>query len=122
MKLFFSLCTCLLTFSLISAQPNNFQLPLSINSDGSAPDGSAILDINSTDKGILIPRLLNTAAISSPVEGLMIYQTEAPKGFYYYDGADWKSFGAPSPFVLENLTEAERDALTPVPGMNDLQF
>jgi hypothetical protein len=59
----------------------------------SSPSSSALLDISSTNKGILIPRLTSSQknAISSPTTGLLIYQTDAPAGFYYYNGSSWIS-------------------------------
>ena len=65
-----------------------------INSDGSTPDASAMLDIKSLTKGLLIPRMLLTerTAISAPVEGLIVFQTDGVAGLYYYQGA-WKFVG-----------------------------
>ncbi len=59
------------------------------------PDASAALEIESTTSGILIPRLTQSQrnAIASPATGLMIYQTDATTGFYYYDGSAWQPFG-----------------------------
>ncbi len=50
-----------------------------------------MLDIKSTDKGVLIPRMtiVQRDAILQPATGLMIYQTDGIKGFYYFDGSDW---------------------------------
>ncbi|MBU2926978.1 phage tail protein [Winogradskyella psychrotolerans] len=55
------------------------------------PDASSILDVESDDKGLLIPRMtaLDRLAIISPAEGLMVYQTNDVKGFYFYDGLSW---------------------------------
>ena len=55
------------------------------------PDGSSALDIESTTRGILIPRLteIQRDAITTPATGLMIYQTNQISGFYFYDGASW---------------------------------
>ena len=55
------------------------------------PAASALLDITSTNKGILIPRMTaaQKTAIASPSAGLMIFQTDAPIGFYYYTGSNW---------------------------------
>jgi hypothetical protein len=66
-----------------------------INSDGSAPNGSAMLDVNSTTKGFLAPRLTaaQKAAISSPATGLLVYQTDGANGFYYYTGSVWTLVG-----------------------------
>jgi len=62
---------------------------VAVNTNGSTADPSAMLDVNATNKGILIPRVTSTASITSPVVGLLIFQTTAPVGFYYYDGATW---------------------------------
>ena len=41
----------------------------------SAPNSNAILDLSATNKAILLPRLANKANISSPVDGMVIYDT-----------------------------------------------
>lgn len=57
---------------------------ISVNDDGSAPDNSAMLDITSTSKGLLVPRmtLIQRLAILLPAKGLIIYQTDNTEGFY----------------------------------------
>ena len=65
---------------------------LAINTDGSSANASALLDVKSTTKGILIPRMTKTEknAIASPATGLLIYQTGPDSiGFHYYDGTRW---------------------------------
>jgi len=58
------------------------------------PDNSAVLDINSSDKGLLIPRmsLQQRNAINNPADGLMVYQTGDKGGFYFFEGKanEWK--------------------------------
>ena len=38
-----------------------------------SPHSSSILDLTATDKAMLLPRVANTAAIPSPINGMMIY-------------------------------------------------
>lgn len=58
------------------------------------PHPSAALDISDTARGILIPRMTMNQrnAIQNPAEGLMVYQIDSAKGYWYYDGALWKNF------------------------------
>jgi len=68
-----------------------------INTSGAAADPSAILDISSTDAGILVPRMTVSQKnlIINPAVGLMIYQTDGISGFWYYNGTEWiQSLGA----------------------------
>ena len=64
---------------------------VAINNTGNAPDASAILDLQSTNKGILAPRMTETQknAVSNPATGLLVYQTDGTSGFYYYSGTAW---------------------------------
>jgi len=68
-----------------------FSQGAAINSAGTAADASAMLDISSTNQGILIPRLteFQKNSIVLPATGLMIYQTDAITGFWYFDGTIW---------------------------------
>jgi hypothetical protein len=63
----------------------------SIGIGTSVPNTSAQLDITSTNKGLLIPRMtfLQRNAIASPAAGLLIYQTDFAAGFYFYNGTVW---------------------------------
>ncbi|MES2591884.1 MAG: tail fiber domain-containing protein [Bacteroidota bacterium] len=54
------------------------------------PDPSSLLDLTATNKGLLIPRLADTASISTPATGLLIYLT-TNNIFYYYNGVYWKA-------------------------------
>ncbi|MBK6346530.1 MAG: tail fiber domain-containing protein [Bacteroidales bacterium] len=66
---------------------------VAINTDGSDPDNSAMLDVKSTAKGMLVPRMTQTqrTAIASPATGLLVYQTDDPDGFYFFNGSSWVS-------------------------------
>jgi hypothetical protein len=52
------------------------------------PNASAKLEIAATDKGLLIPRMTSTQKgnITSPANGLLIYQTDGVVGFYVNTG------------------------------------
>jgi len=71
-----------------------FSQNVGINADGSNPDPAAMLDIKSSDKGILIPRVDFTAMPGTPPAGLLVYVTaNGPDGndaFYYYNGTQWQ--------------------------------
>ncbi len=79
----------LLLFILVLSM-YNFQAQVAINNSGSAPDPSAMLDIQSTDSGLLIPRMTASDRdnIASPATGLTVYVTD-DNSFYYYDGTSW---------------------------------
>jgi hypothetical protein len=70
-----------------------------INADGSVPDNSAMLDINSKNKGLLIPQIrlagINDAAtIPTPATTLLIYNLTTSNGLvagYYYNAGTSQS-------------------------------
>lgn len=65
---------------------------LSINATGVVADPTAMLDVSSNIKGLLIPRMskVQKNAIVSPAAGLLVYQNSPDSiGFYYYNGASW---------------------------------
>jgi len=66
-----------------------------VNSDGSSPDGSAMLDVKSSDKGMLVPRMSTAqrTAISSPATGLLVFD-ETTGGFWFYNGTAWTDLSA----------------------------
>ncbi len=71
---------------------------LAINTDGSAANASAMLDVKSTTKGMLVPRMdkLQRKGIALPAAGLLVYQNAPDStGFYYYNGTNWKWLSNP---------------------------
>lgn len=56
------------------------------------PSPSAVLDIYSSSKGVLLPRLTNVerAAIASPAQGLLIYNT-SKNCLEWYNGTSWNN-------------------------------
>ena len=88
---------------------------VSINSSNTAADPSAMLDVKSTLKGMLIPRMTATErdAISSPANGLLIFCT-SDQQFYCNQGtpsaknwimvnSQWKPSGADIFYILGNV-------------------
>jgi hypothetical protein len=71
-----------LQFSIAKAQN------VGINDNGSSPETSAMLDVNSLSRGFLIPRMTigQRTSIASPAKGLMVYQTDAGAGIYINQG------------------------------------
>jgi hypothetical protein len=65
------------------------QAQVSINNSGDDPDNSAMLDIKSTSRGLLIPRMQEgfRNAILNPAEGLLVYQTTGDKGLFINIGS-----------------------------------
>lgn len=61
---------------------------LGVNADNSAPSTNAMLDVKSSTKGVLIPRV--GADLASPTEGLLYYNTTG-HNFRYYDGTAWQN-------------------------------
>ena len=55
------------------------------------PDAKAALDISATGKGLLIPRMdsATRAGIAAPPDGLMVFQTNGRKGFWYALSGSW---------------------------------
>jgi hypothetical protein len=55
-----------------------------------SPNSSAMLDVKSTTKGLLIPRLTTAqrTAITTPATSLLVFDTNL-NGYYYYNGTTW---------------------------------
>src|SRR6056297_2703327 len=54
------------------------------------PESSAMLDVYSTDKGMLVPRMttLQRTSVSTPADGLLVYDINF-NAFYYSVGEEW---------------------------------
>ncbi|SDE48918.1 hypothetical protein SAMN04487996_105183 [Dyadobacter soli] len=91
-----------------------------------SPNASAQLDVQSTTKGALIPRMLDSerTAIASPATGLLVYQTNGAAGFYYFDGTTWQPFmygvaAAPAGFTA-TLASLSVTGSSTIAGYNQL--
>ncbi len=60
----------------------------------SSPDSSAVLDVYSSDKGMLLPRLTTTQRmnIPNPATGLLVFDSDL-FGFWFFDGTQWLPLG-----------------------------
>lgn len=81
----------------------SFAQNVGISPSGSAPDASAGLDVNFTDKGLLIPRvdLVSTTSaspVATPATSLLVYNTattgDVTPGYYFWNGTAWTRLGA----------------------------
>ncbi|MCB2209090.1 MAG: hypothetical protein KQH67_12430 [Bacteroidetes bacterium] len=89
--------TILIALALILALSLNAQI--AINTDGSAPDASTVLDMQSIDRGTSFPNLnisdMSTAApVTSPKTGLIAYNTNSTTGpgLVMWTGTQWVVF------------------------------
>jgi uncharacterized protein (TIGR02145 family) len=76
---------------------SSLEAQVSVNTSGLPADSSAILDISSTSKGVLIPRMTaaQREAIVSPATGLLVYQTDSLSGYYNYQDSSWVLLNRP---------------------------
>jgi hypothetical protein len=88
--------TLFLAIAILFAYSINAQV--SVTTDGSSADGSAMLEVKSTEKGFLPPRMKESQRndISDPATGLIIYQTDGTAGLYQYNGTAWAVIGGSS--------------------------
>lgn len=93
--LILAMVALLVASSTITTAQNTFPASGSVGIGTTTPNASAILEIQSTGKGLLIPRMTKAQreAIVAPANGLLIYQTNNAKGFYYYNGTGWSAMG-----------------------------
>src|SRR5690242_8252768 len=84
MKKLFLLPILLLTFVHARSQ--------SVGIGTTIPNASSILDLSSTTKGLLAPRMTTAqrTAIVSPANGLMVYDTNT-NSFWFYNGSSWNA-------------------------------
>ena len=75
----------LLFFTILNTEA---QIGIGIN----PPDPSAVLHIQDTARGLLIPRMTmaQRLAIANPAQGLLVYQTNNGEGFWYFITGQWK--------------------------------
>lgn len=65
-----------------------------------APSASSLLDLSSTTRGFLAPRMttLQRNNIAAPVKGLLVYDTDA-NAMYHFNGSAWATVGFSLPYT-----------------------
>ena len=79
----------LLIFILAGTDNKLFSQGMGIGPSTFTPNANAILELQGSGKGLLVPSWASTSRPVSPPTGLMYYQTDAPAGYYYYNGSSW---------------------------------
>lgn len=100
--------TALLSFAFFLATAAKAQ-NIGINNSGASPDASAMLDISSANKGLLIPRVglsttNNPFPVNAPATGLVVFNTATAgsgitavtPGLYFWNGSLWNELLTPS--------------------------
>lgn len=107
------LTSCLLLTIFTCAQN------VGINNTGATPHSSAMLDVLSSNKGILIPRLsaVQRQSIAGPATGLLTFQVDNDYGFHAFDGGQWYNV---TPMVSRNRTLHNLHFIAP--GHSDTAF
>ncbi len=84
-----------------------FAQNVGINTTGAVPDASSMLDVSSTNKGFLTPRMTTAqrTAIAAPANGLMVYDTNLNCHFIYSTSSGaWSSLCDKEMFYSEGTT------------------
>jgi hypothetical protein len=100
-------CVAMLYAAFLYSQSN-----VAINTDGTAPHPSAMLDVKNPNKGFLAPRVAlaavtDVATIASPATGLLVYNTNVTitngsgAGYYYFNGTSWSSLVSGAHYIGE---------------------
>jgi uncharacterized protein (TIGR02145 family) len=104
----------LLILTIVMIASYSLTAQVAITTDGSSANNSAMLEVKSTSKGFLPPRMtsIQREAISSPEVGLMIFCTDDVE-IQIYDGTSWVNMagGAAGFNCGENFTDT-RDSKT----------
>lgn len=115
MKKFFTTIVLFLVINFYAKSQNTFPSSGSAGIGTTSPNASALLEVKSTKKGVLIPRMTSAQrdAIASPAQGLLIFQTDRAAGFYYYNKG-WRAI-TPS---TSNFAETNLSNLAPTTSIN----
>ncbi len=107
----YSIITLLLILSLVDNYAQDIILDadhITISKNPGTPHPSSVLDIQSTDAGILIPRMASYQInnISSPTKGLLVFDNNKNE-FFFHNGTEWVSLSGP--FETVNNTTRNKE-------------
>ena len=102
------LLACITVHGQVIISPN----PLAV------PNTSAMLEMDATTKGMLIPRMTATQrkVIATPAEGLWIYQIDENPGYFIYTGAQWMRIAKDRTVSGKVVFDANLEAITSLGG------
>jgi hypothetical protein len=108
-KIILSICIILVNYSVEA------QVGIGTNT----PDNSAMLEVQSSDKGLLFPRMTTVQrnGISSPAAGLHVYDTNT-KSLWFYNGSFWVNYAAQAKYgdVKSGIQSADHDGWVMLDG------
>src|SRR5689334_11476547 len=106
MKKIFTTIALFLVINFYAKSQNTFPSSGSAGIGTTSPNASALLEIKSTKKGVLIPRMTSAQrdAIASPAQGLLIFQTDHAAGFYYFNQGWHPVSSSTTGFAKTNLS------------------
>jgi hypothetical protein len=118
-KIYMFIAVCLAMISQAAGQ-------VAVNTDGALPVPSAMLEVTSTTKGMLIPRMTTAqrTAIASPATGLLVYDNTT-QSFWYYYPQGWKelaSGGIAASSYIEDADGTTRVETEKNPNENKIRF
>lgn len=105
-NIFKALALCLVTTASF-AQVQKAQT-LQVGNTSTAVNASAALEVNSTSKGLLIPRMSTTdrTGITTPATGLQVYDTTTNSN-WYYNGTAWVQSATGTAKFVDGTTPAD---------------
>lgn len=105
-------------YSSLSAPEGSLIVEKKLGIGTSSIDSNAILDIQSTTKGIILPRMSKQQreSIAHPAQGLMVFDTDS-NTLFFNDGANWFNFPAVD-LIHDKIVGLTSSALTNSLGLN----
>ncbi len=119
---YFLLFVVMFSVNKLQSQTNTFPSNGSVGIGTISPDVTSLLDISSTSKGFLAPRMTfaQRNAIVSPATGLLIYQTNNTPGFYVFNSIAWAAINPKrATIMLNNLSPLVAINRSLVPGIDN---